>query len=141
MNKLQTIFNYVFVEPAMSHVYSWCFISGFLYFIKSFLLEHKARDFYWAALFLGIIILIRPINGIVVLSIPFIAQEMFHFRRFFQVRLMLKSAAIVLSIVSIQLLLWKVQTGNYFIHSYKNEGFYFANPELFNCLFSFRNGI
>jgi hypothetical protein len=135
------LFNYVFVEPAMSHVYSWCFISGFLYFVKAFLLEHKARDIYWAAVFLGILFLIRPINGIVVLSIPFIAQEMFHFRRFFQVRLILKSAAIVLSIVSIQLLLWKVQTGNYFLHSYKNEGFYFSNPELWNCLFSFRKGL
>lgn len=135
------LFNYVYVEPAMSHVYSWCFISGFLYFVKAFLVENKARDIYWGSVFLGILILIRPINGIVVLSIPFIAQEMFHFRRFFQVRFLFKSAAIVLGILSIQLLLWKVQTGNYFIHSYKNEGFYFANPELLNCLFSFRKGL
>lgn len=135
------LFNYVFVEPAMSHVYSWCFISGFLYFLKAFLLEHKARDIYWAALFLGIIILIRPINGIVVLSIPFIAQEVFHLRRFFHVPFILKSAAILLGILSIQLILWKAQTGNFIIHSYKNEGFYFSNPELWNCLFSFRKGL
>ena len=135
------LFNYVFVEPAMSHVYSWCFISGFLYFVKAFLVENKARDLYYGAVFLGILILIRPINGIVILSIPFIAQQMFHLRRFFQVRLIFKSVVIVLSIVSIQLFLWKVQTGNFFIHSYKNEGFYFANPELLNCLFSFRKGL
>ena len=135
------LFNYVFVEPAMSHVYSWCFISGFLYFVKAFLVENKERDIYWGVVFLGILILIRPINGIVILSIPFIAQQMFHLRRFFQVRLIFKSAVIVLSIVSIQLFLWKVQTGNYLIHSYKNEGFYFANPELLNCLFSFRKGL
>jgi hypothetical protein len=135
------LFNYVFVEPAMSHVYSWCFISGFLYFVKAFLVENKARDIYWGSVFLGILILIRPINGIVVLSIPFIAQEMFHFRRFFKVRFLFKSASIVLAIVYIQLLLWKFQTGNYFIHSYKNEGFYFSNPELLNCLFSFRKGL
>jgi hypothetical protein len=135
------LFNYVFVEPAMSHVYSWCFISGFLYFVKAFLLEHKERDIYWAALFLGILILIRPINGIVVLSVPFIAQEMFHLRRFFQIRLILKSAAIVLGVLSIQLLLWKAQTGIFILHSYKNEGFYFTHPEILNCLFSFRKGL
>lgn len=135
------LFNYVFVEPAMSHVYSWCFISGFIYFIKAFLDENNTRKLFFAAVFLGVVVLIRPINGIVILSIPFLIQKPDHLRRFFQVRLIFKSAAIVFSIVSIQLLLWKVQTGNYFIHSYKNEGFYFANPELFNCLFSFRKGL
>ena len=135
------LFNYVFVEPAMSHVYSWCFISGFIYFIKAFLDENNTRKLFLAAVFLGVIVLIRPINGIVLLSIPFLIQQPYHLRRFFQVRLMLKSAAIILGILSIQLLLWKVQTGNYFIHSYKNEGFYFANPELLNCLFSFRKGL
>ena len=135
------LFNYVFVEPAMSHVYSWCFISGFLYFVKVFLVEHSKRDIYWAAVFLGILILIRPINGIVVLSIPFIAQEVFHLRRFFQVRFILNSAAIVLGILFIQLFLWKAQTGNFILHSYKNEGFYFSHPEILNCLFSFRKGL
>jgi hypothetical protein len=106
-----------------------------------FLVDHKARNSYGAAVFLGILILIRPINGIVVLSIPFIAQEVFHLQRFFQVRLILKSLAIVLGILSIQLLLWKAQTGNFIIHSYKNEGFYFTHPEIMNCLFSFRKGL
>lgn len=135
------LFNYVFVEPAMSHVYSWCFICGFLYFVKAFLVEHKARAVYWAAAFLGILVLIRPINGIVVLSIPFIEQETFQFKRFFQVRFILNSAAIVFGILSIQLILWNAQTGNFIIHSYKNEGFYFTHPEILNCLFSFRKGL
>lgn len=135
------LFNYVFVEPAMSHVYSWCFISGFIYFIKAFLDENNTRKLFLAAVFLGVIVLIRPINGIVLLSILFLIQQPDHLRRFLQVRLILKLAAIVFAILSIQLLLWKVQTGNYFLHSYKNEGFYFAKPELWNCLFSFRKGL
>ena len=135
------LFNYVFVEPAMSHVYSWCFISGFIYFIKAFLDENNTRKLFLSAVFLGVVVLIRPINGIVILSIPFLIQQPDHLRRFFQVRLIFISAAIVLSISPIQLLLWKVQTGNYLLHSYKNEGFYFTKPELWNCLFSFRKGL
>ena len=135
------LFNYAIVEPAMSHVYSWCFISGFIYFIKAFLDDNNTRKLFLAAVFLGVVVLIRPINGIVLLSIPFLIHQPAHLWRFFQPLRITFMAVIVLAILSIQLLLWKVQTGNYYLHSYKNEGFYFSNPELWNCLFSFRKGL
>ena len=46
-----------------------------------------------------------------------------------------------LSLVSIQLIYWKLITGSFFIYSYDKGTFNFTNPEIKNVLFSVRKGL
>ena len=69
------LLSYALFQPSMSHVYSWGFICGFLFFSKMHLSSSKLISFLLAALFLGIIILIRPLNGLIVLILPFLSKD------------------------------------------------------------------
>ena len=131
-------------QPSMSHVYSFFWISGFLYFIKKYSINNNKSILYWAALFLGIVILIRPLNGIIIFIIPFLLESQANFNSvlksvFFKKRLMV-SILIVITILFIQSVFWYLQCGKFLVWSYANEGFEFANPHWQEFLFSFRKG-
>ncbi len=139
------LLKYAVLHPAMSHIYSWCFIASFLYFSKQLLLTAKIRDLYIAAFLLGIIVLIRPLNGLIILILPFLAGTWANFKQklslFCNVKNIAFSGFIVLAIVFIQAYLWHIQSGQFLLHSYKDEGFYFSSPQILNVLFSFRKGL
>ena len=44
-------------------------------------------------------------------------------------------------IISIQLIIYKVQCGDFFVYSYQGEGFNFTDPQIFNFLFSYQKGL
>lgn len=60
---------------------------------------------------------------------------------FRNLRVLSGSVALVLAILSIQLLFYKLSTGNYLVYSYIGEGFDFTNPHFFKILFSFKKGL
>ena len=76
------LFSYTFLMPSMSHVYSFCWVTGFLFFIKSFSVTQKNKHLYLAAFFLGMIILVRPINGIIAFALPFLFSSKTYFFEF-----------------------------------------------------------
>jgi hypothetical protein len=90
--------------------------------------------------------LIRPTNGIVIFLVPFLitvnedARVLAGFFRESKKSVILFLGSFFL-VVCIQFILWYLQTGRWFIWSYKDEGFYFRNPEWPNVLFSFRKGL
>jgi hypothetical protein len=43
-------------------------------------------------------------------------------------------------IIGIQLIVWKIESGQFFFWSYQGEGFYFAHPKMIDILISYRNG-
>ena len=67
------IFHYVVFEPSMSHIYSFAAVSSFLFFIKKYQLQNRTNNLLLSAASLGIIFLIRPVNILIVLAIPFLA--------------------------------------------------------------------
>lgn len=131
--------------PSMSHVYSWCFISSFIYFIKKLDLTNKSKYLYFSALVFGFIILIRPLNGLIIFIIPFISTSYSDFKNLINQNLkfnrIIISLLILTSVLSVQLIVWYLQTGSFFVWTYKQEGFYFNNPQVWNVLFSFRKGL
>jgi hypothetical protein len=135
---------YAVYHPSFSHVYSFCFVAMFLYFSKFYFIAHRVKHISLAAFALGMIVLIRPTNGLIILTIPFLAGSYNALKGslavFFNSRA-LYALGIFLSIVAIQPVLWKIQTGDFFVKSYVNEGFYFSHPEILNVLFSFRKGL
>jgi len=133
-------------NAAYSHIYSLFAITSFVYFVKSYFIKRKFSAFHWACLFLGLIFLIRPINGIIIFLIPFIAGSFARLKEEFLylIKNLPKIAIgflVFISVISIQLILWYLQTGYFFVYTYGDVGFDFLHPQIFNVLFSFRKGL
>ncbi len=135
---------YCVIHPSFSHIYSFCFVNLFLYSTKLFLQSKKNKHAIIAAIALGMITIIRPINGIIIFIIPFLSSNFTELSYTFLNPKTYKSLAIAIlifgGIISIQLFVWYIQTGSIFNWSYQHEGFYFKNPQIVNVLFSFRKG-
>ncbi len=131
---------YTLIEPSMSHVYSFSFISIFLYKIKETNFSSKLNIIVLAAL-LAIIVLIRPINILILFAIPFLTSNILIKLKKYNLKSYITFFIVFSSIISIQSFIWSAQTGNLFIWPYANEGFYFSNPKVFDFLFSFRKGL
>ena len=69
------LFYYSIGQVGMSHVYSFSMISVFVYQVSKYFQEFNTKHIIYGTFFLGLIILIRPINAIVILSIPFLSQN------------------------------------------------------------------
>jgi hypothetical protein len=139
------LFYYTNVEPSMSHVYSLAFITMFLYYARVYLATPNGRQLLFCGLLLGMIMLIRPQNGLIVLALPFMADDRFHFLSALRALLshkkhLLAAAAATLLICSVQLILYKIETGRFWVDSYPGERFFWTEPEIANILFSYYRG-
>jgi len=138
------LFFYTFLTPSMSHAYSFSLISIFLFYIKKSSGTYSRSAVLISSFLLGLIVLVRPVNLIVVAAIPFMANS-FNTLRFTIRQKLFKFdfvPAIVLFVLALspQLTINYLQTGSVFVLGYKNEGFYFFNPEVVNFLVSYRKG-
>jgi hypothetical protein len=141
-----SMIHYVNYESMFSHVYSFFAITCFLYFARNYFLHRKLSCFLWACLLFGVVILLRQVNGIILLAVPFIAGSLHNLktgiRHVYSNKLhSLMGLSIVVIVVSFQLLFWYLQTGVFFVYSYQGESFDFSNPEFFNILFSYKKGL
>lgn len=140
------VYCYTIIDPGMSHIYSFpCFV-GFIYLGINFFKQKNIRSIYLMALLLGLIVLIRPINGMLLFSVPFLAgsweklKEGFVFL-FKNITVLLSSTLLFFSVIGIQLLVYKIQCGHFWVYSYGDEGFNFSDPQIFNILFSYKKGL
>lgn len=136
---------YVISEPAVSHVYSVFFITLFVHLGLKWAQTKKPPIIAMGAL-IGLIILIRPVNGLVILLTPFFFPDFKAFRLaitnvFKDFKRLFVGLLAGLAIVSIQLIVYKIQTGHFLIYSYEEEGFNFLKPEILNILFSYKKGL
>lgn len=141
------LFYYSIFEPGMSHVYSFAFITWFLFASKKYFLNPSLKHVYLIAVLLGIITLIRPVNGIIIFILPFLSSSLEILKT--RTTSLLKEhwihlflgVIIALSISSIQMILYKIQSGHFIVYSYGEEGFNFFNPQMINILFSYKKGL
>jgi hypothetical protein len=140
------VFYYTTSEGAMSHVYSFFLITVFVSQSIRWIEEWKWHQALLTGLSLGLIVLIRPVNGIVVLipllyGVRFFAELMVRlsdiFSHYAQFALLLFTAFI--AILS-QLVYWHEITGEWVYYSYSNQGFFFNDPRIVEGLFGFRKG-
>lgn len=138
------LLQYTAVQPGWSHVYSFALFAAFL------LIAHRipeaaspGRIIAWGAV-LGLIVLVRPVNGLVLLAIPVVLGKATPdlLRRFRQkplaALLMVLAGACVLAV---QPLLWHAQVGSFVAYGYKGEGFDWDRPAIFQVLLGFRRGL
>ena len=140
------LFYYTVSEPAMSHIYSFACITAFVFYTKKYFESPDFKTLLILSFLLGSIILIRPVNGLVILLIPFFAGSWL----LFKIRLtdlikrpdrLALSLILVFSIVGIQFLIYKIQTGDFFIDAYGEEKFNWLMPHPFGFLFSYKKGL
>ncbi len=138
------LFNYTIFEAGMSHVYSFALVSVFLYYSYLYVANFSNKNLYLSFLTLGIIALVRPNNVIIVFSVLFWLKNWEQFKNVFLKTIQSKhfyfALLLSLSIVAIQNAIWFYQSGQWFHQTYKADGFYWTNPQIFKMLFGFDNG-
>jgi hypothetical protein len=140
------VFYYTIGEPGMSHIYSFAFAAMFLYYGKRYFLNPGNREILLLAVLAAIIILIRPVNGIILLSIPFLAgrrSELKSGLSFFLARPARYIPGILLTmlILSVQPVIYLISTGHFWVDSYGGEKFNFLHPHMTDILFSYKKGL
>ncbi len=140
------IFWYVLYEPSMSHIYSFAAVSAFLFFIKSYEIQKKTHQLICAAAALAIITLIRPVNVMIVLGVPFLSGSYENFlillnTIFKNKKAMLFGIIIYSALVFIQPYIYYLTSGDFFKWPYADEGFDFKHPHFWDGLFSYRKGL
>lgn len=140
------LFYYTVGEAGMSHIYSFAFISMFFYYSKQYFSLLQKKYCFVLAILLGIIVLIRPLNVLIVLILPFAAGDLRTFSKgiktaYANILLLLISLAIFIGIVFIQLIIYKISTGHFIVDSYGMEGFNFLSSHIYDILFSYKKGL
>ena len=140
------LFYYSIFDPSYSHVYSFAIITAFIFMLKKYIDNQNDKDLILLGALLAIIILIRPVNGLIIFIFPFLAgsrettisviKNIFKHKTSFVL-----AAALFILITSIQFIFYYLQTGKLFIDSYVVESFLWYRPEIINILFSYKKGL
>ncbi|HOZ39430.1 MAG TPA: hypothetical protein PLL25_01395 [Flavobacteriales bacterium] len=131
-------------QPAWSHIHSFCAIAIFLLLVQRIATGADLRWSVVAGALFGLIVLIRPVNGLLLLAIPVVAgKDLTTLLTRLRVHPGTALGAMLASalVIGIQPLLWKLQTGNWLEYGYGGEGFLWTRPEVFKVLFGFRRGL
>ena len=140
------ITNYANYDASFSHIYSFFAINAFMYFCLKYFKRKDITYFLTACFFFGLILIIRNINVLILLFIPFLAGSFKQLKQVVQdilrkPKMFLFGILIIIAVISIQSWVWFEQTGSYLIYSYQGEGFNFSHPEILNILFSYKKGL
>lgn len=140
------LFYYTVVAPGMSHAYSFGLCTAFLLLGRiTFITPFTGKILALGAL-LGLIVLIRPVNGLILLALPVLLDQR-------PTRQDIKDAiarywivgggAVLLAIciAALQLLYYRLATGDWIVYSYGEEGFNWTAPHVLDILFSYRKGL
>lgn len=132
---------YVSTEATMSHVYSFALVIFFYRMLERWF----EKPGFWLTvlngLVFGLIVLIRPTN--IMFVVLFFATGSFVDRFKFLLKNYWKLALMFLAFLVIwapQLFFWKWVSGDWFLYTYRDEGFFWNNPQIISSLFSYRKG-
>lgn len=143
------LFEFVTIDAAMSHAFSFSLISVLLYLTHHWYQSISLKKSVLMGLLLGLIVLVRPTNAIVVILIGLLGVSnlesslnrlKFYLHNYLHILLI----TVLIFVVWIpQFLYWHAITGSFIVNSYDSSGgsFFFSNPQIFNQLFSFRKGL
>lgn len=138
------LLNYTLSEAGMSHVYSFSLIAVFLYHSAAFVLDGKNKNLLYSFLIFGLILLVRPNNIFILLSVFIWFRSLEECRSFFKAlfrnKVFYLSLFATLLIVFTQSVVWFIQSKAFFHNTYKADGFYWLNPQILKMLFGFDGG-
>lgn len=137
---------YGVMAGSMSHVYSFCAIATLALLVRKTFEKPNGALIIWALICFGVVVLIRPFNGLVIFAIPFLIADKYDIKQkigqFFGYKGSIALGLLGFGLlISIQLFAWRNQTGNWMLFSYTQEGFYLLAPKIAKVLFSFNKGL
>jgi hypothetical protein len=139
------LFFYSIDAPSFSHHYSFTFFTIFIYHLLFQLEKPNLKRTIILALLLSVLVLIRPTNILILLVIPFLCGSWKDFMKLFRWQLQVKQLGLFslsfFTVLSLLLIISKIQTGSWVNWSYKGEGFDFSSPKIWQHWFSFRVGL
>jgi len=136
------LFAYSTYDIAYSHVYSFF---ALVFFIRAtYIFKHQInlKTAVLCGLFFGLIVIIRPLNGISILFIP-IVFGLKPFRLLFnKAHLKFTIIALIsaLFVLGIQSSIWHWQTGLWYVYPYGNESLNLLEPHVLELVFGFNCG-
>lgn len=140
---------YTIYYPSYSHVYSFAAIAYFVLLLHRW----RANDFPHRGLLgitvlLGLIVLIRPTNGLIALLLFFVFPTWRAFGVYIKelvtrhLSTLLLSVLLLAGLVAVQIYNTHQQLGVWALNAYTGEGFdYLFKPQIFSVLFSFDKGL
>lgn len=140
------LYFYSVIQPAMSHVFSFALFALFLLLLDKWLENPGWKNTILMGLTAGLIILIRPSNGIIVILIPLwgvvgipaIKQRWsFIIKQWPKVLLI---AGLAFLVILPQMIYWKYASGHWLTYTYDQERFFFSNPQVLRGMLSYRKG-
>ncbi len=132
-------------DASFTHVYSFSLIAGFLFVVRRLVKSYHPKYIYAAFVLISFIALIRPVNLLIIASLPFLAGNRTTLKKriidiFHDYKTLIFSSIAALAIVSIQLIYYYLQVGEFIVYSYGDKTFNFADPHMFDILFSYKKG-
>ena len=140
-------YRYLDREASFSHIYSFFALNLFAYWAKKFFVEKEGRFIVYAGLSIGLVLLIRNVDALIILIVPFLAGSWSEFKKGFNALLkhwpfLLLGILAALVVFGIQMWVWNIQSDHWLIYSYQGEGFkYWSEPKLMSLWFSYRKGL
>jgi hypothetical protein len=135
---------YTVYDQSVTHIYNFFMVNVLIFYLIKFKEDQHFRQLGVALLFFALIGITRPTNILVVGLVFFFIPDFSFYKSLvsfsFMPKNLVRIVLIVGSILFIPFLLWKVQTGNWVVYSYGDEGFDFTNPHLREFLFSYLKG-
>ncbi|MEI6123473.1 MAG: hypothetical protein WCQ95_07570 [Bacteroidota bacterium] len=143
------IFFYGFVQPGMSHIYSFSVFAGFLCYFDSISesRRYRFRQLFIIGLLLGFATLIRPTNIFIGLAFLFwntfsLTDIKVRIKKFFTWKNSLFMLLPFVLVMIPQMCFWYFTYGTPIVYSYPGEGFtHLASPQFLQLWFEPNNGL
>jgi len=137
-----SILHYTTYDAYLSHAFSLGLMICLVYQILRFNRTPQKNYAIAIGVIYGLLVLIRPFNLIAIICLPILFNHRKQFLHFFK-RILPFSFYIItpfLFTVSIQFILWKLQTGDFLVYSYGNEKFIWGTHDPLFALIGYRRG-
>lgn len=134
------LFYYITEEPGLSHVYSFFLLALLLWQLRLFQLSEKPHHLYTAAMAIGLMFCVRPVNMLFLL--PFLCWWLLLYGRysFKKVKTWLLAAACA-ALPALPWLAYRIYLQRQGFEPYGDEGFvYWKSPHILKVLFAPENG-
>ena len=135
---------YSVYDQSVSHIYNFFMINALLYFLLKYRDAFLFKDLAKVLFLFALIGITRPTNilvvGLVLFFIPDLSFYKTLFSNILKPKNFLRLFFIGAAVLAIPFILWKLQTNNWVVYSYGDEGFNFSDPHLSDFLFSYIKG-
>ena len=136
---------YALMEPSMVHVYGFCSVACTMRAFQRAVHCSTLRWWLIAAAGLGLVVLVRPVNALMVLALPLLWSKAHRSAGVWTAQRVLRtvfwSGVVFGLVVSVQPILWYAQSGSFFAELYPGEGFNWSSPRILSSLFGAQKGL